>query len=93
MTRLLDILEDYCMWRGYHYCRLDGQTAHEDRQRQINEYNAPGIQKRQMFTHFDLLEPQNKCDIKYSKKDFFIPFDRNDGFHFEFRIKFGYFKY
>ena len=46
-----------------------------------------------MFTHFDLLEPQNKCDIKYSKKDFFIPFDRNDGFHFEFRIKFGYFKY
>ena len=43
MTRLLDILEDYCMWRGYNYCRLDGQTAHEDRQRQINEYNMPGI--------------------------------------------------
>jgi hypothetical protein len=27
------------------YCRLDGQTPHEDRQVQINEYNAPGSKK------------------------------------------------
>lgn len=27
------------------YCRLDGQTPHEDRQRQINEFNAPGSEK------------------------------------------------
>ena len=26
MTRVLDILEDYCMWRNYEYCRLDEQT-------------------------------------------------------------------
>ncbi|XP_046395303.1 chromatin-remodeling complex ATPase chain Iswi [Ischnura elegans] len=45
MTRMMDILEDYCLWRGYSYCRLDGQTPHEDRQRQINEYNAPGSDK------------------------------------------------
>lgn len=32
MTRMLDILEDYCMWRNYGYCRLDGQTPHEERQ-------------------------------------------------------------
>uniref|UniRef100_A0A6I8Q2U5 SWI/SNF-related, matrix-associated, actin-dependent regulator of chromatin, subfamily a, member 1 n=1 Tax=Xenopus tropicalis TaxID=8364 RepID=A0A6I8Q2U5_XENTR len=32
MTRVLDILEDYCMWRGYEYCRLDGQTPHEQRE-------------------------------------------------------------
>lgn len=32
MTRVLDILEDYCMWQGYDYCRLDGQTPHEDRE-------------------------------------------------------------
>ena len=32
MTRMLDILEDYCIWKEYEYCRLDGQTAHEDRQ-------------------------------------------------------------
>lgn len=45
MTRMLDILEDYCHWRCFQYCRLDGNTAHEDRQRQINEYNAPGSEK------------------------------------------------
>lgn len=32
MTRVLDILEDYCMWRNYEYCRLDGQTPHDERQ-------------------------------------------------------------
>ncbi|XP_044747789.1 chromatin-remodeling complex ATPase chain Iswi [Coccinella septempunctata] len=45
MTRMLDILEDYCHWRQYQYCRLDGQTPHEDRQRQINEYNEPNSKK------------------------------------------------
>ena len=24
MTRLLDILEDYCLYRGFKYCRIDG---------------------------------------------------------------------
>ncbi|KAL1457210.1 hypothetical protein WDU94_001865 [Cyamophila willieti] len=41
-TRMLDILEDYCYWRGHKYCRLDGKTAHEDRQRQINDFNKEG---------------------------------------------------
>ena len=41
MTRMLDILEDYCLYRGYHYCRLDGDTDHTDRVRLIDEYNAP----------------------------------------------------
>lgn len=27
------------------YCRLDGQTPHEDRQRQINEYNDDNSEK------------------------------------------------
>uniref|UniRef100_A0A1B6L2G5 Chromatin-remodeling complex ATPase chain Iswi n=1 Tax=Graphocephala atropunctata TaxID=36148 RepID=A0A1B6L2G5_9HEMI len=45
MTRMIDILEDYCFWRGYQYCRLDGQTPHEDRQRQINEYNDDNSEK------------------------------------------------
>uniref|UniRef100_A0A7E4W0W4 SWI/SNF related, matrix associated, actin dependent regulator of chromatin, subfamily a, member 5 n=1 Tax=Panagrellus redivivus TaxID=6233 RepID=A0A7E4W0W4_PANRE len=45
MTRMLDMLEDYCWFRNYQYCRLDGQTAHEDRQRAINEYNAEGSEK------------------------------------------------
>ncbi|XP_001632824.2 SWI/SNF-related matrix-associated actin-dependent regulator of chromatin subfamily A member 5 [Nematostella vectensis] len=45
MTRLLDILEDYCLWRQYDYCRLDGQTPHEERQAYINSFNMPGSTK------------------------------------------------
>lgn len=45
MTRMLDILEDYAHWRGYKYCRLDGQTAHEDREKSIDEFNRPGSDK------------------------------------------------
>jgi len=45
MTRMLDILEDYCHWRNFNYCRLDGQTPHEDRNRQIQEYNMENSTK------------------------------------------------
>uniref|UniRef100_A0A8B9L751 SWI/SNF-related matrix-associated actin-dependent regulator of chromatin subfamily A member 5-like n=1 Tax=Astyanax mexicanus TaxID=7994 RepID=A0A8B9L751_ASTMX len=45
MTRVLDILEDYCMWRGYEYCRLDGNTPHEDREKAIDTFNAPNSSK------------------------------------------------
>uniref|UniRef100_A0A672RRP4 SWI/SNF-related matrix-associated actin-dependent regulator of chromatin subfamily A member 5-like n=1 Tax=Sinocyclocheilus grahami TaxID=75366 RepID=A0A672RRP4_SINGR len=45
MTRVLDILEDYCMWRNYGYCRLDGQTAHDERQISINAFNEPNSSK------------------------------------------------
>lgn len=31
MTRLLDILEDYCLWHQHQYCRIDGNTAGDDR--------------------------------------------------------------
>lgn len=45
MTRMLDILEDYCLWRQFNYCRLDGKTPHEDRNRSIQEYNAENSTK------------------------------------------------
>ncbi|KAJ8608174.1 hypothetical protein MRB53_039772 [Persea americana] len=45
MSRVLDILEDYCFLREYEYCRIDGQTAHEDRISAIDEYNKPGSSK------------------------------------------------
>lgn len=45
MTRVLDILEDYCMWRNHAYCRLDGQTPHEERQVSINAFNEPNSSK------------------------------------------------
>src|SRR4051794_37280592 len=45
MSRVLDILEDYCVFRGHQYCRIDGSTAHEDRIKAIDEYNKPGSEK------------------------------------------------
>ncbi|KAJ3026064.1 UNVERIFIED_CONTAM: hypothetical protein HDU68_006238 [Siphonaria sp. JEL0065] len=45
MSRMLDILEDYCVFRGFDYCRIDGNTAHEDRISSIDEFNAPDSKK------------------------------------------------
>lgn len=45
MSRMLDILEDYCYFREYQYCRIDGQTEHVDRINAIDEYNKPGSEK------------------------------------------------
>ena len=45
MSRVLDILEDYNVMRGYKYCRIDGSTAHEDRIAAIDDYNRPGSEK------------------------------------------------
>ncbi|KAF9523106.1 SNF2 family DNA-dependent ATPase [Crepidotus variabilis] len=45
MSRVLDILEDYCLFRTYKYCRIDGGTAHEDRIAAIDDYNRPGSEK------------------------------------------------
>lgn len=45
MTRLLDILEDYCQFRDYLYCRIDGNTSGEDRESAIDAFNQPGSEK------------------------------------------------
>lgn len=45
MSRVLDILEDYCVFREFKYCRIDGSTAHEDRISSIDDYNKPGSDK------------------------------------------------
>ncbi|GMJ14062.1 chromatin-remodeling protein 11 [Hibiscus trionum] len=45
MTRLLDILEDYLMFRGYQYCRIDGNTGGDDRDASIEAFNKPGSEK------------------------------------------------
>lgn len=45
MSRVLDILEDYCIMREFQYCRIDGSTAHEDRISAIDEYNREGSEK------------------------------------------------
>ncbi|KAH1200793.1 ISWI chromatin-remodeling complex ATPase CHR17 [Glycine max] len=45
MTRLLDILEDYLMFCGYQYCRIDGNTGGDDRDASIEAFNKPGSEK------------------------------------------------
>merc|ERR1719160_1493723 len=45
MTRLLDILEDYCLFRGFKYCRIDGSTDGVVRQEAIDAYNCEGSEK------------------------------------------------
>lgn len=45
MSRLLDILEDYCYFRLYEYSRIDGSTSHEDRIDAIDEFNKPDLDK------------------------------------------------
>jgi len=35
MTTILDILEDYCNFRMYRYCRIDGSTDMKSRDSQI----------------------------------------------------------
>ncbi|XP_063900236.1 lymphoid-specific helicase-like isoform X2 [Zophobas morio] len=39
MTRMLDILQDYCSLRSYKYSRLDGSLAQKERERVISEFN------------------------------------------------------
>eukprot|EP00980_Cylindrotheca_fusiformis_P022389 scaffold9267_cov168-Cylindrotheca_fusiformis.AAC.1 len=45
MTRVLDILEDFMVMRGYKYCRIDGNTAYEDREFAIDDFNRPGSER------------------------------------------------
>ncbi|XP_066276404.1 lymphoid-specific helicase-like isoform X2 [Branchiostoma lanceolatum] len=39
MTKMMDVLEDYCLYRQHKYCRLDGTMAYQDRQDQIDLFN------------------------------------------------------
>jgi SWI/SNF-related matrix-associated actin-dependent regulator of chromatin subfamily A member 5 len=45
MTRMLDILEDYLLYRGYNYCRIDGSTAGEERETMIDDFNSDNSDK------------------------------------------------
>ena len=45
MAWMLDMIKDYCWFRGWQYCRIYGNTPHEDKDRQIQEYNAENSSK------------------------------------------------
>jgi len=40
MTKVLNIMEDYLLWRKWSYCRIDGSTKVDERQRQMDMFNA-----------------------------------------------------
>ena len=41
MTTMLDILEDYCNYKEYKFCRLDGTTDIYERERMIYKFCKP----------------------------------------------------
>ena len=45
MTRMLDIIQDYCVFRNYSFCRIDGQTVGAERQQQISDFQRPNSDK------------------------------------------------
>ena len=49
MTRMLDLLEAYCRYRKWKYCRLDGSTSVADRRDMVQAWQSPGD------THFVFL--------------------------------------
>ncbi|KAI2491922.1 Class II histone deacetylase complex subunits 2 and 3 [Fragilaria crotonensis] len=61
MTRVLDILEDFMVMRGYQYCRIDGNTDYDDREKAIDDFNRENSEK------FDL-QAQDRCHRLGQKK-------------------------
>jgi hypothetical protein len=45
MTRVLDILEDFCRWKCYNYCRIDGSTKQDERYQAMDDFNREGSEK------------------------------------------------
>ncbi|KAI8093622.1 SNF2 family N-terminal domain-containing protein [Halteromyces radiatus] len=40
MTQIMDIMEDYCIYRGLKHMRLDGSTKADTRSQQLKDFNA-----------------------------------------------------
>lgn len=49
MSHMLDILEDYAIYKEYNYCRIDGMTTSADRTSAIESFNAPDSDKFLFF--------------------------------------------
>ncbi|CAL1532750.1 unnamed protein product, partial [Lymnaea stagnalis] len=45
MTRMLDLIEDFCYLRGYDFCRLDGSTLLDDRKDGMTAFNDASCKK------------------------------------------------
>ncbi|KAK7241879.1 hypothetical protein SO694_00019357 [Aureococcus anophagefferens] len=49
MTKMLDVLGEYCALRQFAYERLDGDTAARDRARRIDRFNAAAADRAFLF--------------------------------------------
>lgn len=49
MTKVLDILEDYLVYRNIRFCRIDGETTYEERERQMDVFNDPNSHEIPVF--------------------------------------------
>jgi len=45
MTRMINILQDYFDLKKYKYCRIDGSTSGEDRDKAMDDFNRPNSDK------------------------------------------------
>ena len=60
---MLDILEDYLMYRGYLYCRIDGSTNGDDRDDAIEAFNKDGSEKFVFLLSTRYINLKNKLYI------------------------------
>ena len=49
MTQIMTIMEDYCLWRGFNYVRLDGSTKDDDRKMLLRDFNEDADQTQFLF--------------------------------------------
>ena len=70
MTRMLDILEDYLIWRGYSFRRLDGTVAAVDRMQAMKEF-----QEGDKIDIFLLSTRAGGLGVNLTKADTVIIFD------------------
>ena len=49
MKRVLDLIAEYCSYKGYTFSRLDGETEQSERTRLINEFNSSTNQDPFLF--------------------------------------------
>jgi len=42
MTKMLDIIQDYCTMRGWKVCRIDGSMSADERQENMDRFQRPG---------------------------------------------------
>jgi len=49
MTKMLDILEDYLVFKQTKFCRIDGETSYELRESQMDQFNDPNSKEIPVF--------------------------------------------